>query len=137
MECVEMQNQSCSSKISHSASSRVTTALHDSMEKTASPTSNCRYLPPAIIPTSGASGSSASMRPEKVSSGFPRSITVTLNDVLRFFHVENFSNASEEEAIFFFRLHFLVHARAKVLARESKGVCDRAYAAIMVALGES
>lgn len=59
---------------------------------------------------------------------------MTLRGVLDFFHIENFSNASEEEVMFFFGLHFQVCAQAKLLAREFEGKSDRAYRAGLSAL---
>jgi hypothetical protein len=62
---------------------------------------------------------------------------VTLNDVLSFFHVDNFANASEDEATFFFSLHFCLHANAKVLARDAQGKCDRACKAVLTAMAQT
>jgi hypothetical protein len=61
-------------------------------------------------------------------------MTVTLNDVLRFFHAQNLSNASDEEAMFFFHLHFQLLANAKILAREAHGNCDRALQTLLAAV---
>jgi hypothetical protein len=59
---------------------------------------------------------------------------VTLSGVLRFFHVSNLENASDEEAMYFFRLLFQLKASAKRLARESGGKFDRAYVAFSEAV---
>jgi hypothetical protein len=53
---------------------------------------------------------------------------------LDFFHIENFSNASEEEVMFFFGLHFELCMAAKKSARELNGKADRAYQAVMAVL---
>jgi hypothetical protein len=61
-------------------------------------------------------------------------MTVTLSQVLEIFHVENFSNASDEEAMFFFRLFFRLCANAKSMTQEGDGKCDRACQALILAL---
>jgi hypothetical protein len=66
-------------------------------------------------------------------------MTVTLNGVLSFLHVSNFSNASDDEAIFFHSLFLHLEGRAKILTREANGKCDRAYralASVMIAACE-
>lgn len=129
---------SSSSKISHSMSSRETTILPGSQENSAPVTSNspnvCVSLP--ITLTSDGPSSKRIMRSDRTSSGWPRSMTVTLSQVLEFFHVENFSNASEEESIFFFNLFSGIYANAKILQRDADGKCDRATQALVTALEE-
>jgi hypothetical protein len=61
-------------------------------------------------------------------------MTVTLSQVLSFFHIDNFPNASEDEAIFLYHLFFKLCVNAKVLAREAGGKSDRVLHALMSAL---
>jgi hypothetical protein len=66
------------------------------------------------IPTCNASGSTPIiLHPVSTSSVLPLVMTVTLSNVLEFFQVKNFPNASEEEAIFFYSLFFQLTTRAK------------------------
>lgn len=132
-------SSSGSSKISHSTSSRETTILPGSQENSACPTSNipneCIAVPTRSILES--SSSTPQIRAENAFSGWPRSITVTVNDVLRLFHVENFSNASEDEIMFFFHLFSEWTGAAKRLARDANGKCDRALQAVVTAIESS
>ena len=57
-----------------------------------------------LTESSSASGSVAIIEPSSTASVFPPTMTVTLSGVLRFLQVENFANASEEEAMFFLQL---------------------------------
>jgi hypothetical protein len=61
-------------------------------------------------------------------------MTVTLSQVLAFFHVSNFSNASDDEAMFFYNLFFQFCASAKVLTRKARGTADRALNALVNSL---
>lgn len=133
MECCRMQDHTSSSNINQSISSRDTTILLGSHENSACSTSNVSNVDGFLLqnPTCIASGSIASINPIKDSSGWPRSIRVSLNDVLRLFQIENFSNASEEETMFFFHLFFGWTATAKKLARDANGKCDRALQALV------
>jgi hypothetical protein len=131
-----MQDQSPTlvSKISHSASLRDTTTRPDSIENSAASTSNMPYFRSGVmIPTCEADSSKASIRPQTTISGSSRSIIVTLSGVSRFFHIENLENASDEEAIFLFRLFFKLNAYAKILALEGDGKYNRAYQAFLLA----
>jgi hypothetical protein len=78
--------------------------------------------------------SAASTTPRSIPIDTPFRYDVTLNGVLELFHIENFSNVSEEEAVFLFRLHFDLCTAAKKLARESSGKADRAYQAVLAVL---
>lgn len=99
-----------SSNITHSSALRAATTLRSSTENSASTTP---------------------IRANKWSAAFPNSTTVTLSQVLALFHCQNFSNASEDEAMFFYHLFFRLCANAKVLAREANGTSDRALHALM------
>jgi hypothetical protein len=140
MERVHMGDKSAtSSKTIQSDSFRVATSRDSSIENAASSKSKGAAL--CITsgfesPTCEASGSAQNILPTSTSVVFPSTIRVTLSGVLDFFHVSNFSNASEEEAIFFHSLFFHLCAKAKVLAREADGKCDRAYEAILSAITE-
>ncbi len=61
---------------------------------------------------------------------------VSLSNILDFFHVENFSNASDEEFMYFGSLYCKVLFGAKSLARESGSSCDRAHQAIMASMAK-
>src|ERR1035441_4223961 len=116
MECAPMQDYSptSGSKISHSASLRDTTTRPGSIENSAPSTSNMpNSLSGEMIPTCDAASSKASIRPQTTISGSSRSSIVTFSGVSRFFHIENFENASDEEAMLFFRLFFKLNAYAK------------------------
>ena len=84
------------------------------------------------VPSDAASDFST--EPKSVSFGVPFRYDVTLRGILDLFHIENFSNASEEEVTFFFELHFDLCTAAGKLARESNGGADRAYQAVLSAL---
>jgi hypothetical protein len=130
-----MQDQSSSSKTIQSDSLRVATNRVGSTENTESAISNVSYsLTPVQIPTNDSSESSVSMRPENTAMVFPRTMTVTLTGLLRFFHIENFENASEVEANFLRLLHFNLHANIKRLAREAQGSCDMVANAVLLEL---
>ena len=86
---------------------------------------------PVEMPTCEASSSTPNILHNTTFSTWPATITVTLTDVLRFFHVQNFSNASDEEAMFFLELHFKLLANAKILAHQAQGKCDRAHRALI------
>ena len=75
-----------------------------------------------------------STEPRSVSVNMPFRYDVTLREVLDLFHIENFSNASEEEVMFFLGLHFDLCIAAKKLARELGAKSDRAYKAVLSAL---
>ena len=126
-----------SSKISQSALLRVATTRQGSTENTDPSRSNAAYLSPSHrTPTISDSGSTFNTHPRSVSFNAPFRYDVTLIGVLDFFHIENFSNASEEEVMFFFGLHFQICAQAKLLAREFGGRSDRAYQAVLSALSK-
>lgn len=132
-------NSATSSKTIQSDSFRVAISRESSIEKSASSTSNPAKLCMTSrleIPTCDASGSTAIIVPTNTSPVFPPTIKVTLSGVLEFFHISNLSNASEDEAIYFNSLFFHLCAKAKVLARESDGKCDRAYQAILSAIAD-
>lgn len=61
-------------------------------------------------------------------------MTVTLSQILEVFHVKNFSNASDKEAMFFFNLWFRLWANAKTLTKDADGECDRAAQAFIAAM---
>jgi len=129
------QSDNSTSKMSHSASLRDTTIRPDSIENSALLTSNVPYfLSKEMIPTCDADSSNASMRPKKTISDSSRSIIVTLSGVSRFFHVENLANASDEEAMFLFRLQFKMLANIKMLALEADGKADRAVREVISAM---
>ncbi len=127
-----------SSKTSQSESFRVAETRLGSIENSTPDTSKsvklCIFDP--TTPTNPASGSTQYTRACSTSTGEPSSMTVTLSGVLRFFHIENFLNASEADAMFLYSLWFLVRSRSKVLARESNGECDRVYKALVAAMVE-
>lgn len=126
-----------SSKTIHSNKSfvRETTTRVGSREKTAPPKSKSAYcFGPDKKPTNETSESRVSILPVKTTGDLPCSMTVNFNDVLRYFHIENLSNASEDESMFFFHLHFRLLASAKILNRESNGNTDRAYKAFRLAM---
>lgn len=130
-------NSSTSSKTIQSDSFRVATNRDSSIENETSSTSKHA----ALCMTSGfekpicdASESAKNILPINTSSVRPSTIRVTLSEVLDFLHVSNFSNASEEEAIFFYSLFFHLHAKAKILARDADGECDRAFKAFLSAI---
>jgi hypothetical protein len=129
----EMQGQGSSSNVSQSNSFLVASSRDGSTENAESSIlnrANLRRVSTANA-TNPASASVAPIRPSKTAVVFPPSMTVTLNGVLDFFHVSNFSNASDEEAIFFHSLFFHLEAKAKILAREANGNCDRAFVALL------
>ena len=64
----------------------------------------------------------------------PLKFDATLSGVLDLFHIENFSNPSEEEIVFLFSLYSDLCSAAKKLARELDGKADRAYQAVLVTL---
>src|SRR5580658_1082372 len=124
-------NSPTSSKTIQSDSFRVATNLDPSIENEASSTSKFKKLCMTRgldSPTCDASGSTWNTLPISTSPAFPSTNIVTLSEVLDFFHILNFSNASEDEAIFFASLFFQMCGRAKILARQADGNCDRAYA---------
>jgi hypothetical protein len=122
-----------SSNTIQSDSLRVATSRFGSIEKTQSSTSKSLYecIAEPTVPTMEASSSVPYTRTNKTSVVFPLTMTWTLSGVLEFFHIRNFSNASEDEAMFFLQLHFKLLANAKILAREGEGKCDRAYTALL------
>jgi hypothetical protein len=124
-----------SSKTIQSDSFLVATTRVDSTENTESSTSNVSYcFTPVIIPTCDASESNASIRPKKTAIVFPRTMTVTFNGLLRFFHIENFENASDEESTFLRLLQFNLQANIKKLAQAANGDADRAAQAVLSAM---
>lgn len=124
-----------SSKITQSALLRVATTRQGSTENTDPSRPNEAYLSPSHrTPTISDWGSAFSTHPRSVSFSAPFRYDVTLRGVLDFFHTENFLNASEEEVMFFFGLHFEICAQAKLLAMEIEGKSDRAYRAVLSAL---
>jgi hypothetical protein len=129
-----------SSKIIQSDSFRVATTRDGSIENAASSKSSAAALcmtDGSNIPTCDASGSAQNILTNNTSSVLPPTIKVTLSGVLDLLHISNFSNASDDEAIFFYSLFFHMNAKAKVLARRGNGTCDRAYAAFMSAMKEA
>ncbi|MGA7341093.1 MAG: hypothetical protein WBE72_08850 [Terracidiphilus sp.] len=86
--------------------------------------------------TKPAAESIAAMRADTTSVVSPPTITVTLSGVLDFLHISSFSNASDEEAIFFYSLFLSMQGKAKRLAQEANGTCDRAYHAFLLSINK-
>ncbi len=126
-----------SSNTSQSDSSRATDIRVGSTENTDPDNSNFLIASRSSrddIPTTASAESRATTEPKRTSVVLPMMMTVTLSDVLEFFHMDNFSNASEEEAMFLHALHFKLLANAKILACEAEGRCDRAYRELISAM---
>lgn len=126
-----------SSKITQSALLRVATTRQGSTENTDPSRPNEAYLSPSYkIPTLSSAASNFSTEPRSVSVDMPFRYDVTLREVLDLFQIENFSNASEEEVMFFLGLHFDLCIAAKKLARGLGGKSDRAYKAVLSVLSK-
>lgn len=125
-----------SSKTIQSESLRVATTRLGSTENTEPSKSKslneCGADP--TVPTIDSSSSIEYTRQDKTSIVFPRVMFVTLNGLLKFFHIENFENASDEETIFLGRLQFNMKANIKMLARELDGKADRMGQAVIDAM---
>lgn len=114
-----------SSNITQSEALRVATTRQGSTENIISSRSNEAYrLSSCSTPTICLSESAANTEPQSVSVVAPFRYDVTLRGVLDLFHIKNFSNASEEELMFLFGLHFSLCTAAKKLARELDGKAD-------------
>jgi hypothetical protein len=125
---------SSSSKTSQTDPCCAAATFFDSTENTESSKSS-RSVPfsDEDIPIQPVDGSKSVIRQGYGREGFPLCQTVTLSDVLSFFHLENFPNATEVEVMFLFHLHFRVHVAARQLAREAQGECDRVYKSLLSA----
>jgi hypothetical protein len=122
-----------SSKTIQSDSLRVATTRLGSTANTQSSTSNSlnECIADPTVPTTDNSSSIVYTRPDNTSIVFPFTMTVTRKGLFKFFHVENFENASEEEVMFLAKLHFNMHANVKMLAREAGGKADRVAQAVI------
>ena len=124
-----------SSNITQSVLSRVAKTRQGSTESIASSKSNEAYLSVSSkIPIDTLSTSAISTRPRSVCVTAPSRYDVTLRGVLDLFHIENFSNASEEEVMFLFSLYSVLCIEAKKLARDLNGEADRVYQALLSVL---
>lgn len=88
-------------------------------------------------PTMSDSSSIPYIRTDNTSDVFPWMITVTPKGLFKFFHVENFENASDEEVMFLAQLQFRMHANVRMLAREACGKADRMAEAVLSAVAKS
>ena len=122
------QKTKASSKISGSSLSRVTSRRRSSTKKTPSDKSHltgCRD-------TASENKITGSVEPIIVPTrrwGWLADPLVTFNNVKDFFHIENFSNASEDDAMFLNLLLFEVVCSARRIAADGGGKYIRAYEA--------
>lgn len=117
---------------SQSDPSRVAITRSDEQDNSASSRSSCLSSRVREIknPNCEVSGCHAPIIPSQTSF-LPSSMRVSLSGVLDFFHIKNFSDASDDEFMFFSTVWFEMLACAKREGRARNGNCDRAHKALL------
>jgi len=100
-------------------------------------TARSERLSRSIKLTRRSSSSGNVTNPVKTSSGFPFVSTVTLSKVLDFFHVQNLSNASLEEAMVLHALYYSLVTQVKMLAAILPSSLQRPLQTLLGAMNES